>query len=232
MKSAEIAPRTSAAQPQHDARDPPRLRLAALLAELHEDGHEGRRDRGVGDEAADQVRHVERDQERAERRARAEVVGGRLLANDTGDPGERGRRSERRGGYGQAPPIAHRRRVYRARCYHLRRPWPTPSNRRSAFEPLPGSGSRTCATAPRSRRSSAGCARRSTPATASRSPRRTSGSVSVVDRAAARHAIHRNAAVPAQGAGRPDRQRGPSLRVTRPSRISVTPAAWPSANRA
>jgi hypothetical protein len=104
-------------QPQDDARHPPRLRLAALLPQLRKDGHERRRDRAVRDQAADEVRHVEGDQERAQRRTRAEEARRHDLADDARDARHRGRRPERGRRRGETPLFAHRRESLSTRCY-------------------------------------------------------------------------------------------------------------------
>jgi hypothetical protein len=62
-----------------------RVLLAALLEQLGEDRHEGRRERRVRHQRAQQVRHLERECERRERARRAEVARGHDLAHQAGD---------------------------------------------------------------------------------------------------------------------------------------------------
>ena len=82
-------------QKRLDATRQARLRFA-LLQQLAEDGDERRRERRVGDEGADQVRHLERDREGVDLPGGAEVVGGDDLADEPEDPGEPGGEREDR----------------------------------------------------------------------------------------------------------------------------------------
>jgi hypothetical protein len=76
---------------------PEGLVLAVLLQQLGEDRDERRRQRRVREEAADHVGDVERDRERVDRAAEAEVLGREDLARQAGDAGEAGEDREDRG---------------------------------------------------------------------------------------------------------------------------------------
>ena len=182
---------------RHASRSSPRSRSSTNT------GTKAPADRVVCDDAAHQVGDVEGDVERRQRRPGAEDAGGDALANDAGDPREGGSCAERGGGGCQAAAaVCHwRGSLPTAVCYHFATPvrpgaflWPTPSNRRSGSGSLPGSGWRTCATRRRSRRCSGACGPPSTARTPSRSATPTGRLTVLLDRAAARHAIHRNQA--------------------------------------
>ena len=64
-------------QPEEGRGDAPRPLALALLEQVAEDGHEGGRERGVGDERADGVRDEERDLERVDLRRRCRSSSGR-----------------------------------------------------------------------------------------------------------------------------------------------------------
>ena len=68
MNSAVIAPRTSVTRKIRVEASRNASRLSPLLELLGEDRDEGRLDRGVGEQAADQVRDLEGDRERRHRR--------------------------------------------------------------------------------------------------------------------------------------------------------------------
>ena len=75
-------------------------------------GHEGGRERGVGDERADQVRDLERDRERVDRAGGAEEVGRDHLAHEPEHAREAGRDPEDRGRDGEpAVVLVCRRRL-------------------------------------------------------------------------------------------------------------------------
>jgi hypothetical protein len=63
MKSAVSAPSASVESQRRLEGDTPGPLALALLEQVAEDGHKGRRERGVGDERPDRVRHEERDLE-------------------------------------------------------------------------------------------------------------------------------------------------------------------------
>ena len=83
-------------QPEQARCDTPRPFSLPLLEQLAEDRDERRRERGVGNERADEVRHLERDGERVDPSGRAEVVGGDDLAHEPEHAREPGRRGEDR----------------------------------------------------------------------------------------------------------------------------------------
>ena len=64
MNSSVIAPSDGEDQPEQRAGERERLAPAALLEQLGEHGHERRRQRGVGEQRAHQVRDLERERER------------------------------------------------------------------------------------------------------------------------------------------------------------------------
>ena len=99
-------------QIEHARRDAPGAAALALLQQIAEDGHEGRREGGVGDERADQVRDLERDRERIDRAGGAEEVGGDHLAHEPEHAREAGRDSEDGGRDGEpAVVLVGRRRL-------------------------------------------------------------------------------------------------------------------------
>ena len=72
-------------QAEQRAGERERVLLAPLLEQLGEDRHEGRGERRVRHQRAQQVRHLERERERRERARRAEVARGDHLAHQAGD---------------------------------------------------------------------------------------------------------------------------------------------------
>ena len=74
----------------------------SLLEQLGEDRDERRAERGVGEQAAHEVRDLEGDRERGERAARGEVARRDDLADQTGDPAQAGGDREDRGVAGDA----------------------------------------------------------------------------------------------------------------------------------
>ena len=207
-------------EPEDRRRDPPRAGALALLEQLAEDRDERARERRVGDERADEVRDLERDRERVDldpprRTCTRRPSPGRARAPATA-PSRRRRRpsSGRAGGGGRAPPRARDRRstcsliqgsfvnpaarpsatIRAPACRGRSHVWRTSSNRRSACRSRAGSGSRTCAIARRSRRSSSASRRRvaeGDEATVSAEHREL---VRTIDKAAARGALHKNTA--------------------------------------
>ena len=120
-------------------RQPEGLAAVAALELLGEHRDEGGLDRGVGEQAADQVRDLEGDRERRHRAADPEVGGGEDLPHQAGDPRERGGEGEECGrdrqparprGRGRrsprlAPPRPRRgRRAHPAICRPARDPDP------------------------------------------------------------------------------------------------------------
>ena len=75
--------------------EPERLAPLAALELLGEHRHERRLDRGVGEQAADQVGDLKGDRERRHRPLDPEVARGDDLAHEPGDPRERRSRSRR-----------------------------------------------------------------------------------------------------------------------------------------
>jgi hypothetical protein len=69
-------------QPGERARELQRLAPSLLLQQLAEHRHERGRERGVGDQRPDQVRHLERQRERRHRAGRAEVAARDDLARE------------------------------------------------------------------------------------------------------------------------------------------------------
>ena len=98
MNSGRDGAQPEQQQPEERRRDPPRSRALPLLEELAEDRDERSRERGIGDESADEVGDLERDRERVDGAAGAEVVGDDDLAHEpehareTGCEGEDRRR--------------------------------------------------------------------------------------------------------------------------------------------
>ena len=89
-----------------------RLAVVAFCSELlGEDRDEGRLQRGVGEEAADQVGHLEGDREGRHRPADAVVAGGDDLAHQAGDPRGGGGDREEGGRAGDAARLAAGRRL-------------------------------------------------------------------------------------------------------------------------
>ncbi len=82
---------------RHRAGRVDRVLAPLLLEQLGEDGHERARERGVGDERADQVRDLEGEREARRGAAGAVVGGGDDLAGEAGDPREPGEHREDRG---------------------------------------------------------------------------------------------------------------------------------------
>src|SRR5204863_1554223 len=88
-------------QPEEARRDPPGALALALLEQLAEDRNERGRDGRVGEECADEVRHLEGDRERVDPPAGTEVVGGHDLADEPEDAREAGCERENRRRPGQ-----------------------------------------------------------------------------------------------------------------------------------
>ena len=121
MKIAVSAVEAEQHQPEEARGDAPGALALALLEQLAEDGHERRRERGVRDERADEVRDLERDRERVDLPGGAEVVGGDDLAHEAEDAGEAcGEREDRASRPGEPPGR-----------------WGRPAPRRSALSPGP-----------------------------------------------------------------------------------------------
>ena len=89
MKSAVSAPTTRDGEVDQRRGEPERLPALALLELLGENRDERRLDRGIREQAANQVRDLERDRERGHRALDPEVGGGNDLPHDARDARER-----------------------------------------------------------------------------------------------------------------------------------------------
>ena len=120
-------------EPEDRRRDPPGALAVALLDQVAEDRDERARERGIGEQGANEVRDLERDRERVDLAVDAEVVGRDHLAHEAEDPGEAGRDREdqgragepavlaaARGRLGGIGSVAHAGRVRRRHALHLR----------------------------------------------------------------------------------------------------------------
>ncbi len=110
MKSAVSAAEAEQHQPEEGRRDPPGALALALLEQLAEDRDEGGGERGVRDERAEQVRHLEGDREGVDLPRGAEVVRGDDLADEAEDAREPGCEREDRRRPGESPargPLLH-----------------------------------------------------------------------------------------------------------------------------
>ena len=97
-------------EPEEGRGDPPRALAVALLEQLAEDGNEGGGERGVGDERAEEVRHLEGDREGVDLAGGAEVVRRDDLADEAEDAREPGGEREDRRRPGESPaggPLLH-----------------------------------------------------------------------------------------------------------------------------
>ena len=229
MKTAVIAPSAISMIQNTRRGEPERLALAALLQQLGEDRHEGRRERRVGEQVADQVRDLEGDRERrvgcaACRRSCAAMISRTRPAireKPGGDREDRGvagdatvrprcRASARwgrsaQGRYSTAPRGLRPPRLL---------PWPTSPPRRSGSCAPSASGSRIAATPRRSRPTSAASRRPSPPATSERVATEHRTLVSLIDKAIKTGALHRNTGA---------RKKSRAARIVRPAPSAEPP---------
>src|SRR5205807_9345220 len=85
--------------------DAPGAASLALLEQLREDRHERRREGRVGDESADEIRHLEGDREGVDLPGGTEVVRGDDLADEAEDAREPGGRGEDRRRADETPAV-------------------------------------------------------------------------------------------------------------------------------
>ena len=101
-------------KPEEGRGDAPGAFALALLEQLAEDGDERGRERGIRDERANEVRHLEGDREGVDLACGAEVVRGDDFSDEPEDAGETRRDREDRGLPGESP-AARGPLVYAAR---------------------------------------------------------------------------------------------------------------------
>ncbi len=101
-------------EPEQSRGDTPRSFALALLEQFAEDGDERGRERGIRDERANEVRHLEGDREGVDLAGGAEVVRGDDLADEAEDARDAGGDREDRGLPGESP-AARGPLVYAAR---------------------------------------------------------------------------------------------------------------------
>ena len=94
---------------QHQGRGhPERLAVALLAEQFGEDRDEGRLQGGIGEQGADQVRHLEGDRERRHRPLHPVVAGSDDFAAEAGDARGAGRDREEGGRAGDPPRLSPR----------------------------------------------------------------------------------------------------------------------------